>query len=139
MVHKLSKLRDKKGAKALLPHKLPQKEFNSLLKVAMEIINNDGCPENDERGDGSITFCVISILSHQQKTTELDVSLDDMAKYVHMYSFELSFEDLRRQGLKIRKPTLSNIFDEKRFDKIRNSAFSEDYLKDVAVDSEWVN
>ncbi len=62
-----------------------------------------------------------------------------MAKYVHMYSFCLAFENFRRQSptLGIKKPTLMNIFDEERFEKIRRNAFFEKFLR--GAESTWVN
>ncbi len=137
MLQKFSLLILKHGAKGALPPNLPQKELSYLLDTANEIIDDK---EGKKEEAACITLCVIAILSHQQNTNQPTAKLDDMAKYVKMYSFSLVFEDLRRQAPDlVKKPTLENIFDEKRFDEIRNGIFSEEFLKDAEVESQWAN
>ncbi len=138
MVHKFSLLVLKHGAKGILPHNLPQKELFYLLKTAYDIIDDK---EVKNEKTSCITFCVITILNHQQNTTEITATCDDMAKYIKMYSFSIAFEASRRESPNPnnKKPTLENIFDEERFAEIKRNAFSEEYLEGVAVDSEWVN
>lgn len=96
----------KDGIEVLLPQNLSDEAFNLLHKEASD------WHEGGEECSG-LLFCVITILSFQRQSPNVEFAMSELNEYVNVYCMLLGMEYWQRVGrMTIRpQPSIENIFD----------------------------
>ncbi len=133
MLKKLSKVYKRKGAKGLLPHKLPDDVFNYMLSNVDKFL--DGELEEENKGFSCIFFCVLMILNHQNGDTgEFQLPPEELFEAMQNYCIALTMEEVNKKtDMKTTPPTVFNILDSKRQVEISSDAVEDDEPDDIAT------